>query len=167
MAINITNPVVVGAPTKKDHYDRVFDNTVSLYRNVIAGVPIKPFGGHVTLFRKDTSYPVGATADKLAPNTRIWALDSANLPDGVYKLEAMLAVDNAAATVTLALVNLTDASETEMVTITSTSTTGALVRSSAITFAAAGVTKNYGVKIKTSNATHGAYAWGIEVIRES
>jgi len=28
---NATNPVSVGLATKKDHYDRVFDNTVSLY----------------------------------------------------------------------------------------------------------------------------------------
>ena len=31
MAYNPTNPVTVGAPTKKDHYDRVFDNTVAIY----------------------------------------------------------------------------------------------------------------------------------------
>ena len=30
MAFNATNPVLVGGATKKDHYDRVFDNTLAL-----------------------------------------------------------------------------------------------------------------------------------------
>lgn len=36
MPVNTTNPVVVGAATKKDHYDRVFDNIVALYGGEIA-----------------------------------------------------------------------------------------------------------------------------------
>lgn len=31
---NATNPVAVGLATKKDHYDRVFDNTLALYDSV-------------------------------------------------------------------------------------------------------------------------------------
>ena len=36
MAFNATNPVSVADPTKKDHYDRVFDNTVALYAGEMA-----------------------------------------------------------------------------------------------------------------------------------
>lgn len=36
MAYNPTNPVVVGAATKKDHYDRAFDNTVALYAGAMS-----------------------------------------------------------------------------------------------------------------------------------
>lgn len=36
MAYNGTNPVTVGSSTKKDHYDRVFDNTVALRAGEIA-----------------------------------------------------------------------------------------------------------------------------------
>ena len=36
MAYNGTNPVVVGAATKKDHYDRVFDNTAALRTGAFA-----------------------------------------------------------------------------------------------------------------------------------
>ncbi|MGE0463900.1 MAG: hypothetical protein AB7Q16_21245 [Vicinamibacterales bacterium] len=36
MAYNATNPVTVGAATKKDHYDRVFDNTLALYGGAMA-----------------------------------------------------------------------------------------------------------------------------------
>lgn len=35
MAYNGTNPVSVGAATKKDHYDRAFDNTVALYAGAL------------------------------------------------------------------------------------------------------------------------------------
>ena len=34
--MNTTNPVVVGAATKKDHYDRAFQNTVDLYAGALA-----------------------------------------------------------------------------------------------------------------------------------
>lgn len=34
MAFNSTNPVTVGAATKKDHYDRVFDNTLLLKTSI-------------------------------------------------------------------------------------------------------------------------------------
>ena len=36
MAYNATNPVTVGAATKKDHYDRSFDNTVALYAGAMS-----------------------------------------------------------------------------------------------------------------------------------
>lgn len=34
--MNTVNPVVVGAATKKDHYDRAFQNTVDLYAGALA-----------------------------------------------------------------------------------------------------------------------------------
>lgn len=36
MAFNSSNPVSVGVATKKDHYDRAFDNTVALYGGSLA-----------------------------------------------------------------------------------------------------------------------------------
>lgn len=36
MAVNITNPTAVGLATKKDHFDRVFDNTVAIYAGAMA-----------------------------------------------------------------------------------------------------------------------------------
>lgn len=36
MAYNAVNPVTVGAATKKDHYDRVFDNTVAIYAGAMS-----------------------------------------------------------------------------------------------------------------------------------
>lgn len=40
MAFNAVNPVTVGLATKKDHYDRVFDNTIELRGGGIA-IPLQ------------------------------------------------------------------------------------------------------------------------------
>ena len=78
----------------------------------------------------------------------------------------MLKTGNASHAATAALVNLSDGSpETEIVTITSTNTTGEIVTSSAITFATAGATKNYGVKLKSANSATYVTAWGLELVR--
>lgn len=137
--------------------------TKSIIDCLLAGIPF-PFGGTSLYGVLQAAYPSGATGDKLSPNTGVFHVDAALLT-GTYKLEAMLATE-ASATVSLALVNLTDgAPDTPLVTITSTSTTGLRVQSSAITFAAAGAAKDYGVKIKTDDVTKKGFAWGIRLIR--
>lgn len=122
------------------------------------------FGGSAGNPTTNASYPTGATFDKLSPNTDVVVFDSANLPAGTYKLQAMLAVDNVANTVTLGFFNLTDGSpNTPLVEITSTSATGAQVTSGSITLAAGGAAKTYGVKVKVSAGQ--GWAWGVRLIR--
>jgi hypothetical protein len=134
--------------------------------DVKIGMPFL-FGGSALYPTINTAYPTGATLDKLAPSTGVLNLDAANLSGATYALEAILAVEGGA-TVSLALVNLTDgAPNTAIVTITSTSATGAKVTSGTITFATPGAAKDYAVKIKSSNAADRAYAWGIRLIRTS
>lgn len=123
-------------------------------------------GGSANIGRTDTSFPAGTTSDKLVPGGVMQNFAQSRLPPGVYKLRGILAIDNAAGTVTADLYNLDD--NTSMASITSISTTGERVVSSAITINAADTTeKSYGVKIKTSNATYAAYGWGFELFRET
>jgi hypothetical protein len=115
----------------------------------------------------DTSYPSGTTADKLSPTTKILPLDSANAT-GTWALRGMLKTSNGAAGhgCTVGLVNLSDGSpDTKLVEITSSSTTGEIVTSTAITFATAGASKNYGVKLKSGNSATYVTAWGLELVR--
>ena len=113
----------------------------------------------------DTSYAAGTTADKLSPTTKVLPLDSANAT-GTWALRGMLKTSNGSHAATAALVNLSDGSpETAIVTISSTNTTGEIVTSSAITFATAGATKNYGVKLKSAHTSAYVTAWGLELVR--
>lgn len=122
------------------------------------------FGGTAMTPTTSTSFLSGATGDKLSLNTGIWNIDSTHLT-GTYALEAMLATDVGSQTVSLELTNLTDGPDTPLVTITSQSTTGARVRSSVITFAAAGSAKDYGVKLKTTAGF--GWAWSIRIVKTS
>jgi hypothetical protein len=56
-------------------------------------------GGSANVGRTDTTFPAGATADKLVPGGLIQKFAQSRLPPGVYKLRGMLAADNATATV--------------------------------------------------------------------
>ena len=113
----------------------------------------------------DTSYAAGTTADKLSPTTKVLPLDSANAT-GTWALRGMLKTSNGSHAATAALVNLSDGSpETAIVTISSTNTTVEIVTSSAITFATAGATKNYGVKLKSAHTSAYVTAWGLELVR--
>ena len=108
-----------------------------------------------------TSYPTGATYDNMHAGSSLFNVDSANL-SGTYVLQAMLLGNGG--TITLALVDLDDgAPDTPLVTVASNSATGALVISGAITFAAGGAAKNYGVKAKVSAGS--GYAWGARIVR--
>ena len=124
-----------------------------------------PFFGDSSQSVNDTSYPSGATVDKLVPGTKTLSLDSADVT-GTWALRGMLITENGSHAATAALVNLTDGSpDTAIVTITSTSTTGASVTSSAITFATSGATKLYGVKATSANAATYVQAYGLELVR--
>lgn len=120
------------------------------------------FGGSSSSPVTGTSYPAGATFDKLHPGTAVYNEDAANL-SGTYKLEAT-GVVAAATTLTVALVNLSDgAPDTPLVTMTFTSTTGERKQSSAITFPAGGTAKNYGIKVKVDAGS--GYVWGVKLVR--
>lgn len=121
------------------------------------------FGGDPTSPVTGAAYPAGATFDKLHAGTAVFALDSANLAPGTYVLQATGLVQSAA-TLTVAIVNLTDgAPDTPLASLAITSLTGEVQSSAAITFAGAGATKNYGIKAKISAAS--GEAFGVRLVR--
>jgi hypothetical protein len=127
--------------------------------------PVYEFGGDSVSQITATSYPTGTTIDKTHAGTSVLSLDSTNLPAGTYALEGML-LAGGGATVTAALVNLTDGSPNTAMAgseIASTSTTGERKISSSITFAAAGSAKDYAIKVKVS--TGFGYVWGLKLRR--
>lgn len=110
----------------------------------------------------NTTYNSGATFDKLQPGSSVWSVDSDDLT-GTYVLE-INGVQVTAGTLTVALVNLSDGSpDTPIATATITSTTGARAVSSAITFAAGGSAKVYGIKAKVS--ANSGYVIGARITR--
>jgi hypothetical protein len=124
-----------------------------------------PFFGDASQSVNDTGYASGATADKLAPGTKILPLDSADVT-GSWAIRGMLLSESASHAASAALVNLSDGSpDTAIVTITSTSTTGAVITSGAVTFATSGATKNYGIKLKSANVASYVQGWGFELVR--
>ena len=121
------------------------------------------FGGDPDSPITDTAYPVGATYDKLHAGTSIYQVDSALLAPGTYGIQAMLKA-SPSQSVTIGIVDLDDGSpDTPLATITSNNTIGALVTSSAITFAAGGVVKNYGIKGRVT--AESGYAWTIRLVK--
>jgi hypothetical protein len=159
-------------------------STRTMTDNNMAGLPFD-FGGSQVTGVIDLGYPVGATPFDpatgntiFAPNTRIFRVDSALLLEGIYALEAMLAVSGmnvtqvgtllGTYTSSLGLFNITDAPEVAMVEISANGYGGSLVRSGAITFPAPGATKDYAVKLH-GNTLNGpaALAWGIRLVRVS
>jgi hypothetical protein len=122
------------------------------------------FGGNSSASITSTSYPVGATYDKLLPGTATYYIDSATLGSGTYVLEAT-GVVTAGGTLTVAIMDMDDgATETPLATCVITSTTGQTVDSAAITFAAPGAKKHYGIKAMVSSGATG-FAWGIRTWR--
>lgn len=109
-----------------------------------------------------TAYPSGTTGDVVVPGSRILSLLNTDM-SGTWKLRGMLRGDGSTPTITVAFINLTDASTTALATISSSSTVGAPVESGAITFASG--TKSYGCKIKSDDATKYGYAYGLELVR--
>lgn len=125
------------------------------------------FGGNSHQTRNETAYPTGSTADTLVPGSVIQRFAQSKLPPGTYKLEAMLATENATAAATAALYNLTDDLEISGSEITTTSVVGARARSATITINHADSTeRDYGIKIKTGNSSYPVYCWGAKLLRE-
>lgn len=120
------------------------------------------FGGNSSAAITQTSYPSGATYDKLQPGTGTWVVDSATLP-GTYVLQAT-GLQVTSGTLSVSIMDLDDgAPDTPLATLTITSATGQTANSGAITFAAPGVQKHYGIKCLVSANT--GFAWGIKIIR--
>lgn len=116
------------------------------------GDTVFAFGSNSAALVANASYNSGATYDKLQAGSVPWRKDPATLV-GTYVLE-VTGVMNAAGTLTVALVNLTDGSpDTPLVEATLSSTTGQLSRSAAITFPAGGSDKYFGIKAKVSTAS--------------
>ncbi len=109
-----------------------------------------------------TSYPSGATFDKLQPGSSVFSVDSATLT-GTYKLQAT-GVQTSSGTLTVALVDLSSgAPDTPIATCAITSVTGEVATSAAITFGASGVARQYGIKTKVS--ANSAFLIGAALIR--
>lgn len=121
------------------------------------------FGGQSSTPVTGTTYPTGATLDKLHPGTGVYSEDSANIPAGTYVLEGTGVVASGT-TLTIALVNLSDgAPDTPIAAIEFQSLTGGRDQSTSITFAASGAAKSYGVKAKVD--TGSGFVWGINLRR--
>lgn len=129
------------------------------------GVGSSPFdfGSNSSAVVTATSYASGATYDKLHPGTSVWRVDSATL-SGTYVLEAV-GVKVTSGTLTVALVNLTDAPDTPIATVAITSLTGETGQSGAITFPAGGAVKSYGIKTIVSAAANPGYLIGARSVR--
>jgi hypothetical protein len=111
-------------------------------------------GGDQIEGRTDANYPSGSTGLVLAPATGVFTAPIS----GNFKLSAVLLSSNGAGTVTLGLFNLTDAPDTEIGAITTTSSTGVFAESGNIALTA---TKSYGVKIKVTSGS--AFAWSVNL----
>jgi hypothetical protein len=121
------------------------------------------FGGDSASPITQTSYTVGTGYASLLAGTSILSVDSDSLA-GTYALQGMLMAPTGQ-TVTVAIVNLSDGSpQTPLATISGTDDTGSLVTSGAITFAAGGASKSYGVKGLVA-ASGTAFAWAISLVR--
>lgn len=122
------------------------------------------FGGDPTSPVTAVAYPAGPSYDKLHAGTAVFIFDSGTLAPGTYIIEAT-GVMNAAGTLSVALVNLSDgAPDTPIATATLTSTTGEVATSGAIAFAAAGAGKGYGIKTKVS--ANSGEVWGVRLFRQ-
>lgn len=125
---------------------------------------VHEFGGLEMSPVTSTSYPTGTDYTSCHADTSWWSLDSALLI-GSFGLRGMI-VAPGGDTVTVAIVNLSDGSpNTPIATISSASTTGETVISTAIPFAAAGTAKIYAIKAKVSAGS--GFSWGLEVTRLS
>lgn len=121
------------------------------------------FGGDSNSPVTATSYSSGATFDKLHAGTAVFVLDASDLVAGAYALQAT-GYQVTSGTLTGALVNLSDGNpDTPLVTLEIDSLTGEVATSTAITFAAGGTDKQYGIKALVS--ANAGFAWGFKIVR--
>jgi hypothetical protein len=120
------------------------------------------FGGDAGRYRRTATFPAGAAYDILAPGTGVWRVDPAHVI-GTWKLEVVLRAEPGAPGGTAAYVglfNLTDTPDTAIDTLSTTSQTGARLLSVAgLALGAGGVAKDYGLKIRSSDA-----GWGVNLV---
>jgi hypothetical protein len=122
------------------------------------------FGGDPTSPITATTYAAGTTFDKCHAGSSIYPVDSATLAPGTYNLQGML-LSSAGNAVSAALVNLSDGNDAvPLVAITTINTLGLNVLSSPITFAAAGSSKNYAIKVKSPSG-NAAFAWALQLVK--
>lgn len=120
------------------------------------------FEGNSAAAIANTTYPVGATGDKLHPGTAILSVDSAGIV-GTYKLE-VTGMLTAAGTLTVGIFDLSSGSpDTPLATATITSLTGEVKQSGTIAFGLPGVVRLYGIKALVS--ANVGFAWGIKLIK--
>ena len=154
----------IDAEVKSTNYPTVTTKSIT---DVVMASTIFHFGGSEATYRRNTALPTGSTLDLIAPGTGVWNIDSAFLT-GTFRWEAVLSAEGAGTvTISAALVNLTDDPNTAMAnsTITTTTVTGARVRSGILSFAPAGTAKDYGIKLWTSNAAIGGRVNWARMIR--
>lgn len=121
------------------------------------------FGGDNASQVTATTYASGATFDKLHQGTAVYEVNSADLPAGDYSIQAT-GVMITSGTLTVAIVDLSSgAPDTPLATATITSLTGEVATSGLITFGAAGITRQYGIKTKVS--ANLGFVWGIHLVR--
>lgn len=133
--------------------------------NVPAYAPgaVNEFGGDPNSPIDSAAYPVGATYAECHRGTTLFVLDSADIGSGDCVIEGMI-VSPTGATVTAALMNLTDAPATPMATISSASAAGELVTSGVITWPASGASKTYGIKVKSSIPS--GFVWMLRLVKQ-
>lgn len=121
------------------------------------------FGDPTSPIQNYTGYPVGTTYAFCHAGTTLMSLDSRSLEAGTYKLQGMIA-SLTGTLLEVGLMNLSDgADNVPLVTISTTSATGVLVQSSAITFATPGATKSYGIKAQIPSGS--GFAWGLQMVK--
>jgi hypothetical protein len=148
----------------QDAADRLIwtqDNIASVAAQAVLG-EIFSFGGDSSAPVTATTYTVGTGYAALAFGSAIYRVDSVDL-GGTYVLVGMLSAP-VGQTITASIMNLSDGSpETPLASISTTDTTGVRVESGAITFAASGAAKNYGIKIIVTGGT--GFGWAFSLVR--
>jgi hypothetical protein len=146
-----------------------FSNTITMGSTALAsgvGFSAESLGGDWREFVSGTSYPSGATLDKLVPGSSVWYINAYALP-GTYAVEGTCKSDTGAGTGYLAVFDLDGGTPDTALTgseISGTlSTTGVRLRSGAITFPNA--VRTLAVKQKAS--ANSISCWGIRIVRIS
>lgn len=119
------------------------------------------FGSNSSAVITQTSYPSGATFDKLHPGTFVWQQNVGALT-GTLVLEAMGNME-AAGTLSVALVNLVDGSpDTPIAEVTLVNLSGQIGQSAPIVFPPSGA-KTFGLKTKVS--ANSGFLTGARIVR--